>query len=339
VSVGYAIYFVDRLGHRVVRWDPDSGEARVIAGGPSASDPSQTLSEPYGLAFEPAGTLLISDKLNHRICRLRKGQLETVPMRDMDGHRAARPDSPAMFDPDKVHCPTSLAVEKGGAILCAFYDDDTIYRIHPNGRLELVLGLVPNRHYFHNPPRQSISMEDLHAHPIVGPTGMVLRSDGTIFFVERQSQVVREFHPNRGLRSLFSLSQMPRWFQRTEAPEEGTLEEYHPVYPSTLTLGPDESLYLCDNLHGCVLRIDVERARFRRVLHHRRTGPFLDGGPVAVAFGSDGTPWVANSDTQELRAYSLAGDGTWVPASPRLASIGKEPLRLGGGGMGVVAGS
>jgi hypothetical protein len=231
-----------------------------------------------------------------------------------------------------------LVVEKAGSILCAFYDDQTIYRIHPDGRLELVLGIVPNRPYFHNLPRQKIPPEEVGYEPVGSPTALVARSDGTLFFVERMTQVVREFHPKRGLRSVFSLSQMIMWFQRTAAPAFGHLEAYHPVSPVTLALDAKENLYLGDNCHGSILRIEPGKGTFQRVLYHQR-GPrsYQDAGPVALAFGPDGTPWVANTDTQDLRAHSIGPDGAWTPASAKLDRVEGEPLRLGGGGMGMIA--
>lgn len=337
---GYAIYVADRSRNRVLRWNPDTGQAEVLAGQGSGGDRSQLLREPYGLAMGPSGELLVSDKMNDRICRLRNGRLEDVPMRDDDGHRVRRADSPAHFDAARLHSPTSFLIEKSGSLVCAFYDDHTIYRIHPSGRLELLLGIVPNQPYFHNAPRQSIGLKELSSAPIGCPTALVGRSDGTLFFVERLSQVVREFHPHRGLRSIFALSQMGEWFRKHQAPASGRTDGYHPVSPVTLALDADERLYLCDNCHGAVLQVNPEIGSFRRVLLHERSPQSLgESGPVGLAFGPDGTPWVANCDTQDIRAYSVGGDGTWSPGAACLSQVEGERLRFGGGGVGMVCGN
>jgi len=339
VSFGYALYFVERTKNRVVRWDPDRGDVRIVAGAADPGDASQLLQEPYGLAFDAVGNLLISDKLNHRICRLRNGRLEALPMTDRDGHRNIRRDSPRGYIPNQLHSPTSLAIEKDGAVLCSFYDDKTIYRIHPDGRLELLLGIVPNRPYFHDLPKQSVPVEDVRSHPLGSPTSLVARSDGTLFFVERQTQVVREFHEKRGFRGVFAISAMSEWFHKTEAPETGMLDSYHPVSPVSLALDQDETLYLCDNLHGCILKLNVEKGTFNRVLFVRRKPRSLpDVGPIGVAFGPDGTPWVVNTEGQEIRAHSISEDGMWVPASASLGRIEGEELQLSSGGLGVIAG-
>src|SRR5262245_3377963 len=178
MPLGYAIYFTERIKNRIVRWNPDTGETRVMAGGPRSGDSSQDLNDPYGLAITDSGEMLVSDKLNHRICRLRNGRLEALAMRDTDGHRSRRPESPADYDPAKLYCPSSLFFEKSGKLLVAFYNDSTIYRIHPDGRLEHILGLIPNRMYAHDAPRQYISATEATSYPLRNPVGIVSRSDG-----------------------------------------------------------------------------------------------------------------------------------------------------------------
>jgi hypothetical protein len=340
VAFGYAVYFSERPKNRVVRWDPGSGETRVVAGESGSGDRSQSLNDPYGLAFDLDGNLLISDKLNHRLCRLRNNRLEALELKDTNGHRARGPESPAHFEAGRLSCPTSMFVEKGGAVLCAFYDDHTIYRIHPGGRLELLVGIVPNRPYFFNPPREHVPPEELSSEPIFCPTGLVARSDGMIFFIERQTRVVRSYHPNFGLSSIFSLSQASGWLQKTVAPAYGRLDAYHPVSPTSLALDASGTLFLCDPLHSSVLKLNLEASTFERVVFRpRRRGDCLDGGPIAITFGHDGTAWVADSGSGTIQAYSITPTGEWLPASPRLESVQNQPLQIGGGGMGLLVGA
>lgn len=339
MPLGYALYFSERKKNRIVRWDPDSGETRVVAGGAGSGDPSQQLNDPYGLAINDSGELLVSDKLNHRICRLRNGRLEQLEVRDTDGHRSRRPDSPAGYDPATLYSPSALYFEKGGTLLVAFYDDGTIYRIHPNGRLEHLLGLIPNRPYAHEAPRQNVSVNEVKFIPLRHPVGIIARSNGTLFFIERGTQVVREYHPARGLRSLFNLSQMSTWFQRTEAPSRGRMDSYHPVSPVSLALDRNEELYLCDNLHGAVLKLRPDDGTFVRVVYSRRSPVSCsDSGPLAVVFGTDGTAWVANAEGQVIQSYTVGGGDQWTPGPWTLQKVNGEDLELIGGGLGLVLG-
>lgn len=339
MGYGYAVYFAERARNRVVRWDPDSGETDIVAGGSGSGDRSQSLNDPYGLAFDPAGILHVSDKLGNRICRIRQGRLEPLSFQDEDGHRARKPESSLAFDPRKLASPASLHFEKSGCLLCAFYDDETLYRIHPGGRLELVLGVVKNLPYFHDPPRDHVPLSELRSVPLAGPTGVVSRSDGTLFFIERSTQTVREYHPSRELRSLFPSAQAGVWFRKSEAPLRGRFEDYHPLSPEMLALDGSATLHLCDNLHSAVLRLDVEKGSFERVLYSPRgRDSFLDGGPQGLTFAPDGTVWVADSVSQTIQSYAVKKDGTWTPSSSRLEKVLSEPLRLTAGGMGMVVG-
>lgn len=340
MSFGYAIYFSDRKRNRVVRWDPDNGDVDIVAGANGDQDPSQQLSDPYGLAFS-GPDLLVADKFHHRVCRIRgKGKkLETVALKTVDNHRARNAESPAFYNPDEFLCPTSLFGEPSGSVLCTFFDDHTIYRIHPDGRLELILGVVRNVPHLKDEPRETVSPKEVRTTALWGPTGVVERSDETIFFVERDAQIVREYHPKRGMRSVFALSQLGRWNQASEAPVEGSVRDYHPVSPCSLALDSKGKLLVCDTMHSSVLRVDLERGRFRRVhLSQRKPQTYIDRGPLAVAFGSDGTAWLADSAAESIQGYVVGKGEDWVPLNARLDSVQGEPLLFTPGGMGLVLG-
>src|SRR5262245_10980186 len=156
MAFGYAVYFTERARNRVIRWEPDTGHVDVVAGDPANGDLSQKLRDPYGLTFDKKGTLLIADKLNNRICRLRNGKLEAIPLRDTDGHRERKVGSRRSYSPELL-CPTGLFIEKEGSLLCSFSDDYTVYRIQPDGRLELVLGVTRNRNYHFTHTQERVS--------------------------------------------------------------------------------------------------------------------------------------------------------------------------------------
>lgn len=334
MAFGYSVYFTDRRKKRVVRWQPDSGDVEILA----EASPLHGLSEPYGLAFS-GSDLLVADKFHHRICRIRKGKLEPVEFRVVDNHRVRKPDSPVFFDPHQLPCPTSLFGEASGSVLCTFFEDHTIYRIFPDGRLELILGVVRNVPYLKDEPREAVPSGKAEKTPLWGPTGVVERSDGTLFFVERDAQIVREYHRERGMRSVFTLSQRARWQGALEAPMEGSTHEYHPVSPCTLSLDREGRLHVCDTVHASVLRVDPWNCSFSRVhLSRRKPQVYVDRGPLAAAFGPDGTVWLADSAAGSIRAYAVKPDGDWTPLEHELQIVQREPLDLPSGGMGLVVG-
>lgn len=338
MAFDYVIYFTDRKKNRVVRWDPNSNDTRIVAEGGHSTDESQRLSDPYGLAFS-GDSLLVADKFHHRICRIKRGRVETLPLHTTDGHRARRSDSPAFFNPDELPCPTSLFGEPSGAVLCTFFEDHTIYRIHADGRLEHLLGVVRNVPHLKDAPSEYVSLQDVRKTPLWGPTGIVERPDGTLFFVERDAQLVREYHPSRGLRSVFGVNDRTRWLEVAEAPASGNTGEYHPVSPCSLALDNQGRLHVCDPIHASVLRIEPDERFTRVVLSTRKPEVYVDRGPLAVAFGSDGTAWLADSAAESIQGYQIDNTGHWTPLEARLTSVLGEPLDLAPGGMGLVLGS
>lgn len=338
MAYGYAVYFTERKKGRVVRWDPDSAEVDVVAGEPKDGEPSQKLSEPYGLVFDQDGFLLIADKLNDRIVRLKNGRLDPIPVVDVDGHRAPLPDTFRGYSPNPI-CPTGLFAERLGNILCSFADDYTVYRIHRNSRLEHLLGIVKNRNYHFTGTREVVSAKDVRDTPIEVPVGIVSRSDGTIYFIERVPQIVREFHPLRGLKCVFPLSRAFEWSRKSKAPDRAQIQDYHPGIPSSLALDLSENLFLTDILHGCVMRIDLAAKEVRKVLQMWQDGESKAGGPAALAFGPDGTAWVLDSAAHTVRAFSPTSRGPWKERPVRLDSIKGEPLELPISGSGIALGN
>ncbi len=336
MGFGYAVYFTERARNRVIRWEPDTGNADVVAGEPKNGETSQRLASPYGLAFDQDGHLLIADKLRHRICRLKNGRLEALAYHDPDGHRARRPGNHPNYSPNPI-CPAGILLEREGTLLCSFADDNTIYRIHPDGRLELLLGTVGNR--VHPPlesPIEKVPLAQLPNLPLRWPVGLVKRSDGTVFFIERRSQWVREYHPQRGVTSIFPRPLYIQCFRAKEAPPQGLTREYHPAHPGSLALDLEENLYMTDSTHACILKIDVARGTFRRVLQLSSTG--RASGPAALAFGPDETAWVLNSSSGTIQGYQTKGKD-WIPTREKLDLFRGRTLVLPKSGSGIVLGA
>jgi hypothetical protein len=230
-------------------------------------------------------------------------------------------------------------VESNGSLICSFADDYTIYRIRPDGQIELILGMVRNRNYHFKAPRERVPMAEIPDTPINVPVGVVKRSDGTLFFIERRPQMVREYHPDRGLRSVFPFAKAPEYRRKGEAPAQSLITNYHPAYPGALALDAAEKLYLTDVRHGCVLQVDTRLNQVRRVIALEREDPKHSGGASSVGFGPDGTAWVLDSIHGVVRGYRPQRDGEWTPTKEMLSHIQGQALRLPAAGSGVAIGA
>lgn len=338
MGFGYAVYFTERAKNRVVRWDPDSGDVDIVAGGVK-DEPGQTLNSPYGLAFDSTGTLLVADKLHHRICRVVNGRLVPMSFNDTEGSRARLPDSPAAYTPTLV-CPTGLFVEGDGSLLCTFADDYTIYRIRGDGTLQHLLGILPNRNYFFVPLEESVPPGRVKDVPIRVPTGIVERRDGTIYFIERRGpQVVRRFTPELGLQCVFPYSLYLEHVERFTAPDKTALHSYHPAFPSSLALDAEGVLYVTEAAHGCVLKIDEKAGEVVKVISVHRPTQERGLGVAAMAFGPDGIAWILNKAEETLEAYGPAKQGPWKPLGVSLVAVKGEPLQLPVSGSGLALGN
>lgn len=331
MGLGYSLYFTERRKNRVVRWTPDDGRAIVVAGEGNGSDPTQSLSDPYGLALGSQGELVVADKSHNRVCRLRNNRLESINFKVTDAHRAKTDRSPGWFDPDTFACPTSLFREANGGLLCAFYDDNTIYRIKPDGTLDLVLGVPMNTRYAISEPQPQVPLSQVKSTPLHGPNSVVAKSDGTLYFLERSSAVVREFSPVHGLRTLLPLSEaLPQL-----VPPKGPLSGFK-CRPTSLALDAQERLYTCDPARRSIVRIDPSKGEYELVY---RTIPDPEGKgralPNSLAFGPDGTPWVADASGR-ICSHVIHPDGSWGPGSHVLREVAQEPLSFEVQGMGLI---
>jgi sugar lactone lactonase YvrE len=338
MSFGYALYFTERSRNRVIRWDPDSGDTDIVAGEPADGKPDQLLSDPYGLAFDRQGTLHVSDKLHHRICKVAGGTVKAVSLKDSKGSRSPKPGRDLPFNPNPSS-PTGLFAEASGSLLCTFVDDYTIYRIWPDGDLELVLGIPPNRTYLFGRLQENVPPPSVLDAPIHGPTAVVKRADGTIFFVERMTQALRQYHPSSGIRCVFPHSLFPDFNRRRTAPDRASTQEYHPAFPSALALDAQDVLYMADIRHGCVLRIDpAPEGEVRKVVE---VPPPTEQGPSgisALAFGPDRTAWIVNSRDGAIEAYEPTDQGLWKDLGIRLSSVRGSRLAVKSAGSGIAVG-
>jgi len=337
MAFGYAVYFTEREKNRVVRWEPDTGSVDVVAGEPVNGDPRQMLNHPYGLAFDAGGYLLIADKINHRICQLRNGSLTPLVLSDPRGTRARLPDSPDRYDP-KLLCPTALFMEPSGSFLCTFADDYTIYRIRRDLSLEHILGVPPNRKCFLSGHVEYVPPWKVSDTPINIPTGIVRRLDGTIFFIERVPQVVRTFHPDFGLRSLFPFAIPGEFTWPSEAPDSAPIGSYHPRYPGGLAVDQNDVLYLTEAIQSCVLQVDIDKGVVRKVIQVDRTPGTPEVGIAAIGFGPDGTAWILNTVDQAVEGYQPTPAGRWRNLGVRLTEVGGEDLQLPLAGSGITCG-
>ena len=322
MAFNYRIYFTERSKNRIICWDPDTDDAQVVAGVSLDDDPSQRLNDPYGLAIDAEGNLLICDSNNDRICRLRNGTVE-----------------PLIFDSEtetarRFSNPTGITIEND-CIIAAFAVSDRIWKFSRSGEHQGVLGRasIP---YEVVSLKEYIPPSEVAQHPLVSPTSLVSQLDGTLFFIEQRYGVLREYHPDTGLRCVFPVSRKPEYSPspKRSAPKS-RISDYHPPCPNGLALDSKQELYLADPVDGVVFHLDIQQNRMCRVIEPEPGYP-PGRGPAALAFGRDGTAWVLNSATGSVDSYEPTANGPWRRGAKSLSNLNGIPLSLNPSEVGIV---
>jgi hypothetical protein len=199
--------------------------------------------------------------------------------------------------------------------------------------------MLRNRSYHFSEPKEKVPAAEAMNTPLNGPTGVIKRSDGTFFFIERRPQVVRQYHPARGIECVFPLSMAREFFSKDEAPAQASMDQYHPAFPGSLAFDAQENLYLSEVRHRCVLQIDLAKRQIRRVIQLDRPADVSSGGGSAVGFGPDGTAWVLDSANHRVQGYHPQASGEWPMTVEKLVEIAGEPLKLPVAGSGIAIGA
>lgn len=322
---GYTVYFVERGENRVMGWSPDTGEKRVVAGAETAQSTEETLYDPYGLAVGRDGHLIIADKLHSRLVRVVGGRVKRHETRCLDHHRRSR------FR-NRIHSPwtpTGLSTGGDGSLLACFTDDLTVYRVGDDGALTLALGVPLHRAIVRG--YDPVVPAERATETVLGyPTSAVERADGTMFVIERRLNIIRTWRPGGELRTLFALS--PDGRTPRKLPDPLTPETLYSGAPNGLALDAGENLYIGDGAYGCVLCLSADGRKLSAIT---TSEPGTPSCPSGLAFGPDGTLWVADAGDHSVKGFRKVR-GAWrrVPATtPLSAKPGARQEYVGGMGM------
>ena len=205
--------------------------------------------------------------------------------------------------------------------------------MHPDGKLELVLGISPSKHYTFSNFNEHVFVEEVANTPIYMPAHVVAAKDGTIYFIERGYQAVREYHPKRGLHCMFPRALRSK-FEKEGPPEETTTQSYYPPYPMGLAISGD-TLYLGDAWHLCVYEINLRTKQMKLAMKTSPDVRHKKKGPVALTIGPKNTLWVLDSGENCVCGFQKNKEGQWQRLKTSLA-VQEWQAGCASGGMGIV---
>lgn len=136
VGAGQVVFVADSRNHRIRAISPQ-GQVTTVAGGGEADGVggraegaalSARFSYPSGIAVDPAGTLYVADTGNHRICRVKEGQVTAWA-------GGAEGGTDGVGSAARFRYPAALALDDGGALWVADAGNRRVRKIDAAGQV------------------------------------------------------------------------------------------------------------------------------------------------------------------------------------------------------------
>lgn len=186
------LFIAERAANRIRRVDTQGNVATVVGSGAPGSDgdggPAQaaTLNQPVDVDVDGSGNLLIAELAGNRIRRVSTGGvIDTIAGTGLPG--GAGDGGPATAA--ELHGPQSVVVDASGAVFIADWNNRRIRRIHPDGTIHAVAGLVGGRVESGGPALES---------RLTLPLDVVPTLDGRLLIVEQSARRIRALVPVSG---------------------------------------------------------------------------------------------------------------------------------------------
>lgn len=239
-ATGHYMYFVEMKNHLVRRVDLHTGVISTVAGstqegyaGDDGSAKDARFSQPHSIALDDRGNLYVADIGNHRI---RCIDLANGTIRSIAGNgekKLPQDGQPAAGRP--ILGPRALHVV-GRTLWIALREGNSIWRLDlDSGVIRHVAGTGKSGYSGNGGPPLAATFN--------GPKGIAATSEGIVYIVDAENQVIRRLDTNRQQISTIA-GQGPK--ARGFAVEQGLASEAQLDRPHGIGLAPDGSLYLGD---------------------------------------------------------------------------------------------
>ena len=186
------LFIAERAAHRIRRVDTQGNVATVAGSGAPGSEgdggPAQaaTLNQPVDVDVDGSGNLLIAELAGNRVRRVStNGVIDTIAGTGLPGGAG----DGGLATEAELHGPQSVVVDASGAVFIADWNNRRIRRIHPDGTIHTVAGLVGGRVESGGPALQS---------RLTLPLDVVPTLDGSLLIVEQSARRIRALVPAPG---------------------------------------------------------------------------------------------------------------------------------------------
>jgi len=239
----------DMRNHVLRRVDAATGIIDTIAGDGTLGDrgdggpaKASRLHYPHSIALDRNDNVFIGDILNHRVRRIdaRTGHIETM----VGNGREGAPQDGGLAREQPLTTPQGLAIYDGGLWLASF-------RLHRIWRVDLGTGVIRHIAGTGAQGHTGDGGDPLLA-TLDGPRGMKISSDGILYLLEGENNVLRAYDIKRNtIRTIAGAGPTRHKYEGDGGP--ATLA---PLWqPHGVCLGPDGSLILSDTFNHRVRKL------------------------------------------------------------------------------------
>jgi len=297
------LYFSDTFNNRIRRVDARSGTISTVAGNGDKGysgdgDPATeaSLNEPYGIALDRAGNILIADRLNRRVRRIdaASGIITTLAGTGEaayggDGGPAARA---ALAEPN------GLAFDAAQRHLYITDVADNRVRVIDlsTGTIATFAGTGAAEH--------SGDGGKASAAGTFGARAVKLAADGTVYILERQGSSLRAVDPASGIITTIA-GTTARGYGGDGGPALAAVFDA----PKEMAIDRDGSLLIVDTENHAIRRIDRATGIISNIAGGRQ-GTSGDNGPATAAgldrphgavVGPDGAIYIGDTNNHRIR--------------------------------------
>jgi RHS repeat-associated protein len=248
-----SLYIADTDNNRIRKVAPD-GTITTVAGsglnGYSGDDGPATqarLAGPSGIAAALDGSLYIADTGNNRVRQVATdGRITTVAGTGTPGYSG---DGGRGFDAQLYH-PIRLAISGDGVLYIADLVNHRVRQLRPDGLITTVAGTGTPGYSGEGGPATEAQLNN--------PTGLALRSDGSLYIADTGNNRVRVVS---GDGTIFTIAGngVAGYNGETGPGGAATLNS-----PSGVTVGPDGVVYIADTFNSRVRQVAYTAASLRQ---------------------------------------------------------------------------
>jgi len=251
------IYITDNGNNRIRKISTNgiittaAGNGRAGYNGDNIKAIRARLHSPDGLTVDNSGVIYFADTGNHRIRKIsRNGTISTIAG---TGHQGFNGDGSAMKA--ELNWPCDVAVGPGGEVYIADTYNNCIRMVSITGVISTIAGPGPRHLSMHN---TAASDSD-----IIQPLGVVVKSDGTIYFSNQGQHYLRKI--SRETITTIAGDSQPGSSAR------GIRATVPPTIPGHIAIGTEGEIFIADNATGDIRAIgpnDGLETLLRQVVEH-----------------------------------------------------------------------